>query len=380
MSGMKLSIVSLIAAALLAFAACGDSTSYVQDRPIETGGTFVTVQGLSTQEVDTIAITAVASSNNAVTNQLLTYSKGSGGFSGYLVLAPDSYGVTALAYVGGSDGGVRGSDGGSSGLGTLVGRVSTVLTVQSGSTSSLNLDIRDTSARQGQGDIPPIITQLAVSKMRVSPNEAVQLTASAVDLDGDAISWQWKDDCGGTFSAARSSTSSWQRSASGGCTVTLVVTSRGVSNAKSASVVVVNQADGTVGVGGQFFARPQVEYVSATATWADGGFSNSNFYRFAQLPYWAVPMGAQIQLQSNWSSGAGDAGISTVAFSSSCPGTYAPQYQYSSSPGEWYADGIWQTVNQWTDGGTLACKVTATVANQRYPELNDAFSFGVELY
>lgn len=363
----------------LALSGCGDvsSAGYVQDRPIIAGGTYVTVQGLSTQGVDSIVVTAVSNTTNQASTQLLSYAKASGDFSGYLVLSPDSYAVTASAYSGTGDAGVHTVDGGITG-GTLVGRGTGAITVSSGATSSLSLDIRDTTTRTGQGDIAPIITSLAASKLRVSPGESVSLTSTAVDLDGDTVTYSWTDDCGGSFASPSAKNTTWSRTITGGCNLKVTARARNLSTSKVTPVVVINQADGTVGIGGRFFSRPEISAVYANATW-DGGSSSFDFYRYSDQAVWSLPQSATISLYPNWSAGAGDAGVAVWTMNSTCAGTFAlSESTYSS--GSWYGHASWSPQNVWLDGGSLACKLTTTVANQQYSELVDQFAIGIELH
>lgn len=356
---------ALLAACLMV--SCGEGSTFINDRPISDGATFVTVQAISAAAVDRVVIRAQSQTTSAVSEQTLNYVKTSGVFSGYVVLAPDNYNITALAFVGGlGDGGVARPD---AGVGTLIGQGTGVIAVQPGTTSALSLDIRDVTTGRPQGDIPPIITQLSASKVRVSPTELVQLTAQAVDLDGDAITFLWRDDCGGSFSASTQGSTNWSRTTSGACNLSISAQAHGVTTSKSLNLNVVTQADGTVGIGGQFIARPEFYYVEAYATW-DGGSSSSTFYRYSSQPGWSVPQTAQISLYPSASSASADGGIVSFSMVSTCAGTFTPMF---------YA---WDWQPQFVvlaEGTTRACKLTGSLVNQTYPELRDDFSFGIEL-
>lgn len=339
-------------------ASCGqpsEATVRRNERTQSEGGAYVAVQGgLSSHDVHRIRISA----QPANTTQELSYNPNSGAFEGYLVLPPGQQEITATAYTyGGAEAEIAGTG-------------KATVTIPPGGSASVSINIIDASPRQGQDDIPPMITAFSISKVRVNYNESVDLAVEAVDVDGDALAYSWSDDCGGAFADSSKPQTTWKKNGSAACTVKIVVTSgkssgsrdagTGFSDSRTGSIQVLNAADGTVTVSGQFVSRPEIWGLRLSYELDGGRWREEEFYRRSPgRTFRDVPAGQKVYVETN-----GDYTTSIVGFDN-CGGTSG------SSSGSRYFD--WTAPI--TDGGA-ACKLTVRALNG---ELDDEFSVGVQV-
>jgi hypothetical protein len=55
----------------------------------------------------------------------------------------------------------------------------------------------------------PVVSQVSASPGQVNPGEGVRLDVTAADPDGDALTYQWTDDCGGSFDDPNAKSPLW---------------------------------------------------------------------------------------------------------------------------------------------------------------------------
>ena len=93
----------------------------------------------------------------------------------------------------------------------------------------------------------PVVTQVAAAPGQLQPGDSSILTVTATDVDGDALTYAWSDNCGGSFSSTLADAPTWTAPAttpSGGtCTLTVSV-SDGRGGAASGELLIgVNLPD-----------------------------------------------------------------------------------------------------------------------------------------
>jgi hypothetical protein len=191
------------------------------------GGTVhATVVALTaTTQITRIALTI----SPAGVSQDLTYDAASGVFTGTFDHLPAVLQtVQAQAYAGP----------------TLIGSATAQVTVTSGQVAQVSLTILDTSGATGVPDHAPVITSFVVGQSSARVGDRLSLSATAVDVDGDAIVFAWTvtpSGCG-TLSSPDQPATTWTGASAGTCTVTLTVTARGQSDARQADVQVTAAA------------------------------------------------------------------------------------------------------------------------------------------
>ncbi len=341
----------VVSAVVAVVSGCGELEASVRSPSEETlaegqGGAYVKVSRLSTSGVQRLVISA---SPGGYSRELL-YDANSGAFSGFIVLPAGTYLLTAKAFQG--DAGV--------GLG------SASVTISSGGSAAVSLRVIDTAPSEGQVDIAPIIQNFTVSKLVVNQNEAVIVTADVVDLDGDAITGKWTDDCGGKFASTTTASTTWSRGNVGSCLLKYEATAKGASVSESAWVQVVTAASGSVSISGQFVPRPRISGLQASWYRGDAGWAYASFDRaWGGANLKNVAPGAGVDFGVSYGS---DQSVTSVKMSDSCSGAWPGDAGSSGSYRRWFAPRV-------MDGG-VACKVTATISNG---ELDDSFSIGVEV-
>jgi hypothetical protein len=123
---------------------------------------------------------------------------------------------------------------------TLAGSGSGSVTVTKGQTAQLFIAALDTTGPAPLPDHSPVVTSLAASATAVALGDHVSLVATAVDADGDAISFGWSAapaGCG-TFATPGSASTTWTAATVGICAVTLTASARGRSDSRSTSILV----------------------------------------------------------------------------------------------------------------------------------------------
>jgi len=112
-------------------------------------------------------------------------------------------------------------------------------TVLKGQVFQLTIIALDTTGPAPRPDHSPVITSLAAA-VAVAPGEQVALSATAIDADGDVLTYAWSAapaGCG-TFAAASSSSTAWTAGTTGICAITIKVSARSLSDTRSANILV----------------------------------------------------------------------------------------------------------------------------------------------
>lgn len=122
----------------------------------------------------------------------------------------------------------------------LVGSGSHSVTVAKGQTVQLAITALDVTGPAPLPDHSPVITALEVPAISVALGERLPVTATVLDSDGDPVTFAWSaapEGCG-TFAAPASASTTWTATATGTCVVTLTASANGLSDSRSASIVV----------------------------------------------------------------------------------------------------------------------------------------------
>jgi hypothetical protein len=283
-------------------------------------------------------------------SQDLTYSNGT--FSGILVVPTGAQTLTATAYVGAQQ----------------VGTGTVTVTVTANTTSSAYIKILDATGSPPAPDHGPYITSLTASKNNPNTGESVALAATAVDPDGDALAYQWSEDCsGGTFTAPSAATTSWSSTMTGACNLTLTVTSKALKDTKAVQVVVFGGSGGSgggptgaVSVTGTFVAAPSIGEVRLY-TYSPG--LSCDIYRSIADGDCRQPLfpTQKIWVYLNYST---TASTPNVTLTDNCGGSTTPNSTYSS-----YAYFNWTA-----PANTGACLLTATLSGDG---MTDSFPVAV---
>lgn len=347
-------LLAALTALSLVSAACGSSQLTSHNGPAalgpDEGGAFVSVQGLNVNRVTDIVITA----QPANVTQTLTFDRQKNAFNGYVVLPVGQQTLTATAR--------SGSDAGPQDVGTG----SATTTITAGSSAAVTLTIIDSTPQSVQGDILPIITSLTATKVNLGANEGTQLSVEAVDLDGDALTYQWTSDCAqGEFSDPTQAKTGWASNSSGSCALTVTVTSKQKTVKESMNVVVLaNAGEGAAQVNGTFVARP---FITSVDAWGANNYSASSYRTYsANLPQMLGSTTYSITARLDSNLAEGDA----VTASDNCGGAFATEYK-----GTNYANFRWTSPS--TASGAVACKLTFTATRNSTPVLSDSYSVGV---
>jgi len=114
------------------------------------------------------------------------------------------------------------------------------VTVSKGQTAQLFISAVDTTGPAPMPDHSPVITSLAASATTVAVGGQVALVATAIDADGDLITFGWiaaPAGCG-TFAAPGSASTTLTATSLGPCLVTVKASARGQSDSRSTSILV----------------------------------------------------------------------------------------------------------------------------------------------
>jgi hypothetical protein len=134
--------------------------------------------------------------------------------------------------------------------------------VTEGATASVFIRVYETTDPSPVPDRGPLVLSLSASKTNPLRGEPVALTAIAIEPDDDPMTYAWSDDCPGEFAEASSAVTTWTPSEAGVCTITVTVSSRGLSDARSVEVVVFEPGpSGAIDMTGEWVGRPEVASV-----------------------------------------------------------------------------------------------------------------------
>jgi hypothetical protein len=313
---MKLARLSLP----LLFIACGGQQNL--------GRIVVIAQATSSQQITRVTVTITPAN---VTSDLVVDPANPSLFTGTIEVAAGTQTVRADAFVGNS----------------LVGSGSTSVTVKKGTGTQALITILDATGPSPEPDHSPVVTSL-VAPTSAEVGDQPVLTATAMDADGDAMTFSWfalPAGCG-TFSNPAALSTTLTANLVGTCTVTFTVTAKGKSDTRSVQIQ-FGPATGVIDVTVTYVPQPviseialstgstQVAAVSRTA--ADGTIRTP----FHQGTAYTVTLSFD-----PWPSG-------TIALSDSCAGTIV---QPVFVPNTGSASGTWTpTVN------SGACILRATL-------------------
>jgi hypothetical protein len=136
--------------------------------------------------------------------------------------------------------------------------------ITANATASVYIRILDSTGPAPVPDHGPVITSLTASKTNPGAGEAVALAVTAVDVDGDPLTYAWSQDCeSGEFTAADEESTSWSSAVAGVCTLTVAVASNDLAVERSVSIVVFDNvpATGAVSVSGEYLPNPTINVV-----------------------------------------------------------------------------------------------------------------------
>lgn len=145
------------------------------------------------------------------------------------------------------------------------------VTVIKGQTVQLSIAALDVTGPAPAPDHSPVITSLSASASTVEVGDQVSLAATALDADGDGVAFLWTaapSGCG-TFAAPASPSTTWTAAVPGTCVVTIRASARGLSDTRSASILV----SPVVGVP----APTMVQHVSSTMNPPTDGTTGNNY-------------------------------------------------------------------------------------------------------
>ncbi len=313
----------------LFLAACGSAQTPTYETPAaaKSGKTLVSVKA-----ADVTGAGVTVSAQPAGITQALTQDT-SGNFSGALVLPSGSETLTAVV---------------TDANGNTIGTGSTSVVVVEGVSSAVALTIAGTP--QGQSSIAPILTAVTVSNLTATAGEAVTVSASATDLQGNAVTYQWTSTCAdGAFADATAATTTWSKASEGACTLTVTATSSAGAASQSLNVAVLSgPGDGAVTITGTFVqAWIQEIFVSSPAGNAAWIFPSSSADS-SMTSAMTAGVGTSVYLYVS-SNGTGE----TATLTDSCGGVIANSQA-----------GSYEYVFTWTPASVTtptACELTTSV-------------------
>ncbi len=313
--------------------ACGDHQTNQG-----TMNVVVSVQGIAIAEITRVTITVQPAN---VTRDLALATDGT--FTGTLTVATGTQTVTAAAY-----------------KGTSLAATSTAppVEVQPGAQVSVTLTLYDSSGPPPLPDHSPVVLSFVVPNTDAMQGVAQTLTATAVDVDGDAIDVGWSaapPGCG-TFASSSSTpiapngvsaTTVFTSALLGTCTVKVTATANGKPDSRS-TVVTVVEATGTISVSGSYYPQPYITsmavYSGGTIWWEAARDGND-----ATSPS-SVPTSSQHEVRASYDA----VQSAAVTLVDSCGGVVTGPSYFGGTPA--YAS------FQWTAAGSPnACVLTATL-------------------
>ena len=117
------------------------------------------------------------------------------------------------------------------------GEVTTTVTLNQ--TTEVFLSILDSTGSPGLPDNGPVILMVAASKTNPVVGESIDLSAEAMDMDGDTIDYLWSDDCeSSTFGSPDDADTTWSSDVAQSCTITITASSGELSDTEEVLVTV----------------------------------------------------------------------------------------------------------------------------------------------
>jgi hypothetical protein len=234
-------------------AACG-STAGAPDSRVAIHAAFAVSQASVTR----VTVTATAA---GVSGELF-YSASTDQYVGALLLPAGEQPLVVEAW----------ADANLDGVEELVARGTATTTVVEGQTATIMVRLVDLSPPPPVPDHAPIITSFQIGNSNPAPGEQVALSVTAVDVDGDAMSYEWWVSCNAgvvTLLDSAAASTSFSVDAPGLCTVTVSVTANALADTAQAPVPI--GAPGEADVNITFVERPVITQV--TLVQASSGFT-----------------------------------------------------------------------------------------------------------
>lgn len=278
----------------------------------------------------------VTTSLSSVPTDLSVDAGNPGRFTGTLVVPVGTQTVTAQAF----NGNVQ------------VGIGSATVTVTKGGSQLAQITILDATGPAPGPDHSPVVTSL-VTPVFVQVGDASTLTASAMDADGDPVSFSWAASATGcgTFPPSTGSSTVFTAVVPGNCTVTVTATANGKSASKSAPIR-IDPATGSIAITVQYVPNPiigSISFASGATTLATVA-RNASDATLRTAFHKGTPYTVTIGFDP-WPTG-------TVALADSCGGTIQPQ------PLVFVGNATTATAT-WTPAAVGdVCLVTATVTRE----------------
>lgn len=270
--------------------------------PALSGEMRLSVSGLAAQQLDSLVLTV----QPANFSQALSYSATTDTFVGSFMLPIGTQTLTAQGYA---------DDG--AGNPVLVASGTTSVDVVGGTTVTVLMNVQDLTPPVPQPDIAPFIYGASISgSPRV--NEFIGLSVTAIDLDGDPLTYQWTSNCPtSVFTHPTASYTQWGSRDAGPCRIQVDVTARGVTVTKGIDVHVAGPTTpqtGEVDVEVEYIARPLI-----TAIHIQGpGLSARQFLRqdaVTRLPFVGPNRTFQVEFSVDYGNGHG---MRTASLESTC--------------------------------------------------------------
>lgn len=204
----------------------------------------VVAQAVAPAQLTRVTVTVTPA---GVTQDLIVDPLDASKFTGIIEVPVGTQTVRADAFAGGT---------------TPVGTGSATVPVVKGAHVQALITILDTTGPSPGPDHSPVVTSL-VAPLAAQVDDQPTLSATAMDGDGDAMSFSWTASpagCG-TFATPTAATTLFTPRLVGACTVTFTVTANGKSDSKSAQVQIA-AATGFIDVSVQYVPQPVISSIA----------------------------------------------------------------------------------------------------------------------
>jgi hypothetical protein len=173
--------------------------------------------------------------------QDLAYDPATDEFTGIVTSPPGAQTITATVYSGA----------------IVLGTGTATTTVAKHVTATVLIKILDSASPGRTQDHGPIIVSVTATPASPMVGDTIRLEVVATDPEGDPISYQWEQDCVGTFTAPNSAVTDWTSNIVQSCSITAVAAAKGLSDRRHITISVV-PAGGEVSMAALFIPAPYV--------------------------------------------------------------------------------------------------------------------------